>query len=125
MSEHDDLCGPMAAAFLNDYSPRLEAVSAGLHPAAAMHPLLVTAMRECLVDLSAAVPAAFSGMDAASFDFIVTVGVAPEALAGFANVVPLEVDGDAGTLEEMRVLCDRVKNESFIIYRSRFHRYSC
>ena len=51
VTETDSCCGPMAASFLNDYSTSMEAVSVGENPSQSIDPLLVKAMRECLIDL--------------------------------------------------------------------------
>ena len=63
LSERDDCCGPMAAAFLRDYSEKLEVVSAGRHPADKLPGLVVEAMRECLIDMEGYEPAAISSMN--------------------------------------------------------------
>ena len=56
LSETDACCGPMAAAFLRDYSPTNEVVSAGRNPLPSVDPMMVKAMRECLIDMSSYVP---------------------------------------------------------------------
>ena len=52
VSETDACCGPMAAAFLRDYSTSNEVVSAGRNPLETIDPMAVTVMKECLIDLS-------------------------------------------------------------------------
>ena len=70
LSERDDCCGPMAAAFLRDYSEKLEVVSAGRHPADKLPGLVVEAMWECLIDMEGYEPAAISSMDPEAFDVV-------------------------------------------------------
>ena len=121
LTRHDDCCGPMAAAFLRDYSQKLEVVSAGIHPAENVQPLAVTAMKECLVDLSAARSDDFENYDLSVFDFILLIGVAE----GFrqidaAKTVSLNPEIEACDLDSMRLLRDWIKNEVFIVYKTRF-----
>ncbi len=101
LTEHDDACGPMAAAFLGDYGDRVEAVSAGRHPTEALQPLVPLVMRECLIDLMGYKPRDVAGVDTTSFD---AVYECPE----------WECPSD---LQGMRELRDRIKNESFLFFR--------
>ncbi len=101
LSERDDCCGPMAAAFLRDYSDKLEVVSAGRHPADKLPPLIVEAMRECLIDLERYEPKALSSVDPEAFDAVYDC---PDLSC------PTE-------LQACRELRDFVKNESFLFYR--------
>ena len=101
LTEHDDGCGPMAAAFLRDYSDKVEVVSAGRKPAKALPGLLVEVMRECLIDLAGYVPCDVASVDLSSFD---AVYACPE--------VPCPT-----TLDGCRDLCDQIKNDSFLFYR--------
>ena len=101
LTEHDDCCGPMAAAFLRDYSERLEVVSAGRHPGIFMAPLMVEAMRECLIDMAGYVPKAASEVNPKAFDAVYDC---PDLSC------PTE-------LQACRELRDRIKNESFLYYR--------
>ena len=101
VTQYDDALGPMVAAFLRDYSTRLEAVSVGKKSAQTLHPLVVEAMKECLVDLEGYVPKGISEVDEKHFDLIVEW---PET--------PLPPD-----LETFRVVRDNIKNESFLYYR--------
>lgn len=103
LSEHDDCCGPMAAAFLRDYSERLEVVSAGRHPADSLPPVVIEAMRECLIDLLGYKPNALSSLDQKAFNAIYECPDLP----------------CPETLDACRELRDFVKNESFLFYRSR------
>ena len=101
LTEHDDGCGPMAAAFLRDFSTKFEVVSAGRHPGTRCPTLLVVAMRECLIDLEDYVPQALSSLDPADFDAVFECPDAP----------------CPSTLEGCRELCDRIKMEAFSYFR--------
>ena len=101
VTQYDDAVGLMVAAFLRDYSTRLEAVSVGKKSAQTLHPLLVESMKECLIDLEGYVPKRLSDVDGKLFDLVVEW---PE--------MPLSDD-----LDSFRRIRDRVKNESFLYYR--------
>ena len=101
ITEHDDCCGPMAAAFLSDYSSKLEVVSAGRHPAKALPRLLVAVMHECLIDLEGYVPRDLASVDVSGFDKVYECTDLP---------CPDEV-------QACRDLRDRIKNEAFLFYR--------
>ena len=101
ITEHDDCCGPMAAAFLNDYSEKVEAVSAGRHPAEALPRLLVAVMRECLIDLGDYVPRDVADLDLEAFDEVYECPDQP---------CPADV-------QACRELRDFIKNESFKYYK--------
>ena len=101
LSERDDCCGPMAAAFLRDYSEKLEVISAGRHPADKLPGLVVEAMRECLIDLSDYVPFDKATVDLSEFDVIYEC---PDQ--------PCPTD-----LQTCRDLRDFIKNESFLFFR--------
>ena len=102
ISERDDCCGPMAAAFLRDYSERLEVVSVGRRPAGTLPLLVVEVMRECLIDLSGYVPQAFSAVDAETFEAVYECPDRP----------------CPDSLEACRNLRDAVKNASFLFFRA-------
>ena len=70
LTETDACCGPMAAAFLHDYSTSIEVVSAGRNPAETIEPLMITAMKECLVDLSGYQPKNVTEFDFSAFDAV-------------------------------------------------------
>ena len=91
----------MAAAFLRDYSPALEVVSAGQNPLQSVEPMMVTAMHECLIDLQDYVPRPLASVDVSAFDRIYEC--------------PDEPAPD--TLEEFRRLRDFVKNEAYLFFR--------
>jgi len=101
ITEHDDCCGPMAAAFLNDYSEKLEVVSVGKHPAASLPTMLIAVMRECLIDLGPYVPRDVSTVDFDDFDAVYECPDLP---------CPTEV-------QACRDLRDFIKNESFLYYK--------
>ena len=104
LTEHDECCGPMAAAFLRDYSSRLEVVSAGKHPAVKLPSLVVEAMRECLIDLEGYEPAAMSSMDPETFDAVYECLDLP----------------CPETLDACRDLRDSIKNKAFVFYKKLF-----
>ena len=101
LTENDACCGPMAAAFLRDYSPSFEVVSAGRVPSETIDPMAVTVMKECLIDLSDYRPRKASEVDPKAFD---AVYECPEI--AFAN-----------TVEAYRELRDFIKNETYLFFR--------
>jgi protein-tyrosine-phosphatase len=101
LSEHDDCCGPMAAAFLRDYSEKWEIVSAGKAPTACCPWLVITTMRECLIDLSGYQPRSVSDLDLSAFDAVYEC---------FDSPCPQDLDA-------CRVLRDRIKNDAFLFYK--------
>ena len=101
VTEHDDCCGPMAAAFLRDYSEKLEVVSVGRRPAEGVPPVMVEAMRECLIDMAGYVPGDVASVDLAVFDVVYDCPDLP----------------CPATLDECRGLCDFIKNEAFLFFR--------
>ena len=101
LTERDDCCGPMAAAFLRDYSERVEVVSVGKHPSEALPPLVVVAMHECLIDMDGYRP-----RDVASVD-----------LSEFHAVYECPDEPCPSDLQACRELRDFIKNESFKYYK--------
>ena len=101
LTETDACCGPMAAAFLNDYSTSIEAVSAGRNPLQTVDPLMVEAMKECLVDMSGYRPKCVADYDASAFDAVYACPDLPAPT----------------TLEAFRDLRDFIKNEAFLFFR--------
>ena len=101
VTETDACCGPMAAAFLRDYSPLIEAVSVGRNPLQCVDSMIVAAMRECLIDLEGYVPKSVSDVDVATFDAVYECADQP---------CPT-------TIEACRALRDFIKNESFQFFR--------
>lgn len=102
LTEHDDCCGPMAAAFLADYSSKVEVVSAGRHPSQKLPKLLVAVMRECLIDLENYVPRDVASVDFDDFDLVYECPDLP---------CPQDV-------QACRELRDFIKNESFKYYKN-------
>jgi len=101
VTETDACCGPMAAAFLRDYSPLMEVVSAGRNPLQSVEPLVVTVMHECLIDLEGYLPRDLKTVDRLAFD---AVYECPDS--------PCPTD-----MEACRVLRDFIKNEAFLFFR--------
>ena len=100
LTETDACCGPMAAAFLRDYSTSNEVVSAGYHPLGSMDPMAVEAMRECLTDLSGYHPQKASDFGLSDFDAVYECPDVPAPT----------------TMEEFRALRDRIKNEAYLFF---------
>ena len=101
LTETDACCGPMAAAFLRDYSTSLEVVSAGRKPAETIGSMLVSVMKECLIDMSGYVPRDLDSVDGLDFDAIYECLDLPAPK----------------TIEEFRQLRDSIKNESYLFFR--------
>ena len=101
LSETDACCGPMAAAFLRDYSPLFEVVTAGFHPSQAIDPMVVAVMRECLVDLSGHVPCDVETIDRSDFDVVYEC---PEIAC-------------PDTMDAYRKMRDFIKNEAYLFFR--------
>ena len=93
----------MAAAFLRDYSPMLEVVSAGHHPAGSIDPLVVVVMKECLIDLSDYHPQKASDFDPSAFDRVYECPDLPAPK----------------TLDEYRQLRDFIKNDSYLFFQNK------
>ena len=102
LTETDACCGPMAAAFLRDYSPALEVVSAGRNPLQSIDSMVIVAMRECLIDLSGYVPRDVKTLDVSDFD---AVYECPEMAC-------------ANTLDAYREMRDFIKNEAYLFFRN-------
>ena len=101
LTETDACCGPMAAAFLRDYSPSLEVVSAGKNPLESIDTMVVTAMKECLTDLSGYVPKSVAAFDRAAFDRVYECPDLP----------------CPETMEECRALRDYIKNQAYLFFK--------
>ena len=91
----------MAAAFLRDYSTSNEVVSAGKNPLKSIDSMLVTIMKECLIDLGSYVPQDVQTINVSDFD---RVYECPDLS------VP-------ATMEEYRALRDYIKNEAYLFFR--------
>ena len=103
LTETDACCGPMAAAFLSDYSTAIEVVSAGRKPLQTIDPLMVKVMKECLIDLEGYVPQDAKTIDVSDFDLVFQCPDLPTPT----------------TLEEYRTLRDYIKNEAYLFFRSK------
>ena len=101
LTETDSCCGPMAAAFLRDYSTSNEVVTAGRNPSETIEPMAVTVMKECLVDLSDYQPKSVSDIDASGFDVVYECPDLPAP----------------ATLEAFRALRDFIKNETYLFLK--------
>ena len=101
LTETDACCGPMAAAFLRDYSPSLDVVSAGEKPLQSIDPMVVEVMRESLINLEAYLPLGMEKVDEADFDVVYRC---PEKEC-------------PKTMEGYRELRDYIKNEAFLFFR--------
>ena len=102
LTETDACCGPMAAAFLRDYSPSLEVVSAGEKPWESIDPMVVMVMKECLTDLNGYVPQNVDRVDVSGFD---AVYQCPERSC-------------PNTVDAYRELRDYIKNEAYLFFRN-------
>ena len=103
LTETDACCGPMAAAFLRDYSTSNEVVSAGFNPSETIDPMTVAVMKECLIDLDGYVPQDIKTINVLDFDRVYECSDLP---------IPT-------TLEEYRTLRDYIKNEAYLFFRSK------
>ena len=103
LTETDACCGPMAAAFLSDYSTHFEVVSAGRHPSQCIDTLMVAAMKECLIDMSGYRPRSVEDYEFSDFDVVYECTDLPSP----------------GTMEDFRTLRDYIKNEAYLFFRSK------
>ena len=101
VTETDACCGPMAAAFLRDYSTSLEVVSAGRDPLESIDPMVVTVMKECLIDLSGYVPCDIKTLYVSDFDIVYDC---PEKTC-------------SNTIDAYREMRDWIKNEAYLFFR--------
>ena len=102
LTETDACCGPMVAAFLRDYSPLLEVVSVGRSISESIDSMVVTVMKECLIDLTDYQPKNASDFDLSTFDVVYEC---PERSC-------------PNTLDAYRELRDFIKNEAYLFFRS-------
>lgn len=120
VTENDDCCGPMAARFLNDFSEKVEAFSAGVSPAVEVRQNVVELMRECFCDLSDYRPVQFQSSMLDGADCVIVIGQF-DFDASPCRTIRLELPqnlSEASSTGEMRALRDHVKNESFVILKS-------
>ena len=101
LTETDACCGPMAAAFLRDYSTTIEVTSAGRNPLESVDSMVVTVMKECLIDLSDYQPKKVSNFKLSDFDVVYEC---PERLC-------------PDTIDAYRELRDFIKNEAYLFFR--------
>ena len=101
VSETDACCGPMAAAFLHDYSTSNEVVSSGRNPLETIDPMAIMVMKECLIDLSGYQPRKASDFALSDFDVVFDC---PE----------MSCDDTIDAYREMR---DFIKNEAYLFFR--------
>ena len=101
LTDTDACCGPMAAAFLRDYSTSFEVVSVGRNPSQTVNAMAVLAMKECLIDLSGYVPRNEKTIDRSDFDVVYEC---PEIAC-------------ANTIEAYREMRDFIKNEAYLFFR--------
>lgn len=103
VTETDSCCGPMAAAFLRDYSISNDVVSAGRNPSETIEPMVVTVMKECLIDLSDYQPKNVSTLEKSGFDVVYDCPDLPAP----------------STLEAFRELRDLIKNEAYLFFKQK------
>ncbi len=108
ITETDSCCGPMAAAFLNDYSTSIEVISVGRNPSQSIEPLVVAAMKECLVDLEGYVPKSIKGINLTDFDMVYECPDLPCPTMMVA----------------CRELRDFIKNEAYLFFRKLLGRHA-
>ena len=101
LTDTDACCGPMAAAFLRDYSPMLEVVSAGRAPLQSIDSMAVCVMKECLIDLSGYAPRDVRTIDRADFDAVYE-----------CSEIACE-----NAIDAYRQMRDYIKNEAYLFFR--------
>ena len=101
LTETDACCGPMAAAFLRDYSTTIEVTSAGRNPLESVDSMVVTVMKECLIDLSGYQPKKVSNFKLSDFDVVYECPERP----------------CPDTIDAYRELRDFIKNEAYLFFR--------
>ena len=101
LTETDACCGPMAAAFLRDYSTSLEVASVGRKPKESIDPMMVAVMKECLIDLSGYVPRDAKTLNVSDFDRVYECSemTCPNTIAAY------------------RHMRDFIKNDAYLFFR--------
>lgn len=117
ISENDTAAGPMAAAFLRDYSLHIHAVSAGIHPATQLHPLTQEVMRECLINMDDIVPCSVNALDRNNFDVILTLDEVDWGDCKPVTIIPIAVVPHEATITGFRMMRDWLKNKTYILFR--------
>jgi len=119
----------MAEAWLRSFSPDLEVVSAGTHPASRVHPAAVQAMAEVGIDISRAYPKSVEEFLDQPFDYVITVcGHAEETCPSFQGKVgrrlhmgfedPASVTGSSEeVLHAFRRIRDEIRKRLEAFYR--------
>jgi arsenate reductase len=79
LSTANSIRGPMAEATLREYDPNLQVFSAGVDPAAEVHPVAVCAMQEIGIDIGDARPKGLDAFAGQRFDYVITVCDAAQA----------------------------------------------
>jgi arsenate reductase len=113
----------MAAAFFNALADtsRARAVSAGTEPADRVHPLVIEAMREAGLDVSANRPQLLTDDLARSASLLVTLGCGEACphVAGLAREDWPLPDPKGLPLAEVRLIRDQIRNRVTALVRSR------
>ncbi len=117
LSEDDAAAGPMAAAFLRDYSLYIHAVSAGIRPAAQMHPLTQVVMRECLINMDGRVPQEAKTLNSSDFDVILKLDETDFDTCEPAMLITLRAVPYDETIAGFRMMRDWLKNQTYILFR--------
>lgn len=116
VSKDDADIGPMAAAFLGDFSLQISPASAGLNPAVQLHPLTQVVMRECLIDMQKKKPISLYTIEPNEFDVIVNLDSTVDDSDYNTLVIPLNAVQYTNTLEDFRMMRDWLKNQTFILF---------
>lgn len=103
----------MSAAFFNELADiqRARAVSAGTHPAEAVHPVVIEVMREAGIDLTGAKPQKLTDELARQAEVLITMGCGDECpyVPGLRRLDwPLR-DPKGLSLEEVRAIRDDIR----------------
>jgi arsenate reductase (thioredoxin) len=104
----------MAAAFLRSMtgSTEVTAISAGTAPGPHVHPVVMEAMAEIGIDLSAAVPQLLTAQLAATADYLITMGCGEACPVVPGNVLRLDwplPDPKGQDLAAVRLIRDEIR----------------
>lgn len=116
---HDYGWGAAAAAFLRDYSSKIEAVSASCLPPNTKDSIVIDAMRECLIHLED--EHTFYYHEHTLYDSVDADAHAPR-LNPESFDVTIDLHDDyprPANLDEARIIRDQIKNDFFIWLRSK------
>ena len=107
----------MSAAFFNQLADRrvASALSAGTQPGQRVHPVVVEAMREVAIDLSAAVPQKLTPELARDAEMLITMGCGDECpyIPGLRRADWPLPDPKDKPLEEVRQIRDEIRSRVF------------